>query len=165
MVKHYTTSVFIINKTNNVWVLMLIFHKKFNKWMVPGGHIELHENPLEGAKREAKEETGLDLVLFSFKHENLQVADAEWLLPPEYFYEQLIPKTSKEESHYHLDFSYFAYSSETCFKFNTSESSDIKWVPIEQALNMDLFEGTKLIIRELIESLNSNIGTSYEEER
>src|SRR4030067_513789 len=32
-------------------------------WEVPGGRLGLGENPFEGLKREAKEETGLDIVI------------------------------------------------------------------------------------------------------
>jgi 8-oxo-dGTP diphosphatase len=34
-------------------------------WEIPGGKLEFGENPLDGAKREIKEEAGLDIELVS----------------------------------------------------------------------------------------------------
>jgi len=38
---------------------MVIFEKKWNCWVFPGGKIEANETPLEAAKREVFEETNL----------------------------------------------------------------------------------------------------------
>ena len=39
--------------------LLVIFEKKWNCWVFPGGKIESNETPLEAAKREVFEETNL----------------------------------------------------------------------------------------------------------
>ena len=39
--------------------LLVIFEKKWNCWVFPGGKIETNETPLEAAKREVFEETNL----------------------------------------------------------------------------------------------------------
>ncbi|MEM3775091.1 MAG: NUDIX hydrolase, partial [Candidatus Micrarchaeaceae archaeon] len=41
--------------------LLLIRHRKLGIWVYPGGHLEDGENPMECAKREVKEETGIDI--------------------------------------------------------------------------------------------------------
>src|SRR5680860_642662 len=41
--------------------VLLVHHKKFNKWTPPGGHIEENETPDQALMREWKEE--LDLVI------------------------------------------------------------------------------------------------------
>lgn len=163
MLKHFTTSVFIINKYENDFRILLINHKKFNRWMVPGGHIEPFENQVEGAIREAKEETGLNIKLFSFLHKEKKSKDSEWLLPPEYFYQQLIPASNKEKAHYHLDFAYLSFAYETEFIFNTKETKDIMWVNLNDSINLNLFDGTKGIINELITKLNNNEKIIYEQ--
>jgi hypothetical protein len=48
----------IITKDNKI----LLLQKKNGKYELPGGHIEVGESAIEGAKREVKEETGLDII-------------------------------------------------------------------------------------------------------
>jgi 8-oxo-dGTP pyrophosphatase MutT (NUDIX family) len=43
--------------------VLLIHHRKLDKWLPLGGHIELDEDPEQAALREAKEESGLDVEL------------------------------------------------------------------------------------------------------
>jgi 8-oxo-dGTP pyrophosphatase MutT (NUDIX family) len=164
MLKQFTTSVFIINNFEGNLQLALIHHKKFDRWMVPGGHIEPFENQVEAAIREAGEETGLSIKLFSFLHAENKVNDAQWILPPEYFYQQLIPVSTQEESHYHLDFAYLAFANELEFTFNAKETKNIKWVDLEQALNLNLFEGTRFIIQEIISKFKNNEKLLYLQE-
>lgn len=42
---------------------LLLHHRKLNRWLPPGGHIELHELPDVAALREVAEETGLHVAL------------------------------------------------------------------------------------------------------
>jgi hypothetical protein len=48
----------IITKDNKI----LLLQKKNGKYELPGGHIEVGESAIEGATREVKEETGLDII-------------------------------------------------------------------------------------------------------
>jgi len=41
--------------------VLLMHHVKFNKWVPPGGHIEVDETPDQALKREWAEEVGLDI--------------------------------------------------------------------------------------------------------
>lgn len=60
--KHYPEPVvgpFIINEDNKLFLMKS--HKWSDLWVVPGGHIELGETIDDALKREAKEETNLDI--------------------------------------------------------------------------------------------------------
>ena len=50
----FTVEVFIVHKHK----VLLRRHDKYKKWLSIGGHIELHEDPVEAAIREVKEEVG-----------------------------------------------------------------------------------------------------------
>ncbi|MFE3871267.1 NUDIX hydrolase [Flavobacterium sp. ZS1P70] len=164
MLKQFTTSIFIINKFEKDLKILLIHHKKFNRWMVPGGHIEPFENQIEGAIREVKEETGLNIKLFSFLHKEQKVDDSEWILPPEYFYQQSIPASDKEIAHCHLDFAYLSFTKETEFIFNSKETKDIMWVRLDDSLKLNLFAGTRNIIHEIILKFNNGEKILFEQE-
>ncbi len=45
--------------------ILLIKHKKLNKWLSPGGHIDENELPHFAAEREFLEETGLKVKVYS----------------------------------------------------------------------------------------------------
>ena len=55
----YTTAVFVVCAGR----VLLLRHRRYGKWLPPGGHLRPHELPDEGACREVREETGLDVVL------------------------------------------------------------------------------------------------------
>ncbi len=165
MTKQFTTSTFVFKEIkNNEWEVLLIHHRKFDKWMVPGGHIENFENPIEGARREVLEETGIEIKFISFLHEKLSVLDANWILPPEFFYEQLIPETKKEKSHYHIDLAYLAICQNENIKINIKETKDVKWVKLQKALDMNIFDGTKKILINSKNKLKNNKIKYYEKQ-
>lgn len=61
MNRQFCASVFIINPED--LKILLVHHKKFHKWVQPGGHIESGETPEEAAVREVYEETGIKINL------------------------------------------------------------------------------------------------------
>ena len=71
-IKQYTSSVFIFRKNDEEWKMLLVHHKKFDRWMIPGGHVEETENPVEAALREVQEETAFTVRLVSFIHQEIQ---------------------------------------------------------------------------------------------
>jgi nucleoside triphosphatase len=59
-----TVGILIFNPRGEL--LLVKTYKWHGKYAVPGGHIELGESALEAARREAKEETGLDVMDINF---------------------------------------------------------------------------------------------------
>jgi 8-oxo-dGTP pyrophosphatase MutT (NUDIX family) len=55
----FTVAIFVVHNEK----ILLIHHRKLDKWLPLGGHIELDEDPEQAALREAKEESGLDVEL------------------------------------------------------------------------------------------------------
>jgi 8-oxo-dGTP diphosphatase len=54
--KHDITASALIISDNKI---LLLFHKKLQCWLYPGGHVEPDEDPIMAVKREVAEETGL----------------------------------------------------------------------------------------------------------
>lgn len=147
--KHFTASVWITTN-KKLKKILLLHHKKLNRWLQPGGHIEPFENPVDAAIREVKEETGLDI---SFLSKGIQVIDSEgtFLPRPEFIMEQTIPAHGKQPLHYHLDINYVVEIPEQEIKHNLKETLNLGWFTKEAALKLPIHQDTKLIIKKLLE--------------
>ncbi len=55
----FTVAIFVVADGK----ILLIHHRKLDKWLPLGGHIELDEDPEQAALREAREESGLEVEL------------------------------------------------------------------------------------------------------
>ena len=54
---HITMSAIILDP--KIASVLLVWHRKLNRWLQPGGHVETDEEPLAAALRETEEETGI----------------------------------------------------------------------------------------------------------
>ncbi len=152
--KHYTASIFVINNSSGDWKILFVHHKKFDRWMIPGGHIENFENPVEAVLRETLEETQTTPKLVSFIHKEVPDTDSTWLLPPEYFFEQLIPARKHENEHYHLDCCYIGIVNDNSIKHCEEESYDIGWFNLKEIrTNTSMFLSTQTLAIDLLEKL------------
>lgn len=117
---HITGSSWIVS-TDRKQVL-LTYHRKLNRWLQLGGHTEEGEDILEAALREAKEESGLlNLRLVSKDIFDLDV--------------HMIPERKAEKEHFHYDIRFILEADSEENLHISSESKDLKWVPLEQVAN------------------------------
>ncbi len=108
----------IVNKD----AVLLRYHDKYDMWAFPGGHIELDEDPEEAALREAKEETGLTVVLIGNRPPERDDGEREVLSP------RFINRHRISDSHEHLSFYYFAVSDTRETKPHESEKpTELRW--------------------------------------
>jgi 8-oxo-dGTP pyrophosphatase MutT (NUDIX family) len=127
IVRHFTASIYIIYENK----VLLHKHKKYDLILPVGGHIEENELPGDAAIREAKEESGLDIVLFNSN-----------CLSEDYF------KNSKElnrgehlnlhkikEGHEHIDFVFYARTNLNILKPEVGESKSLSWYSKDDILN------------------------------
>jgi 8-oxo-dGTP pyrophosphatase MutT (NUDIX family) len=146
--KHYTATIWIITQEEPKRVLM-VHHKKYNIWVQPGGHIEQHENPVEAAIREVKEETQIDITPYIEKGK--RYSETLLLPSPLFFLEEKIPMHNNEPEHFHLD---FIYKVEVPFQEairQEKESHDIGWFTYEEAQNLTLFDSTRSMLKQMLQ--------------
>lgn len=66
--RQYCASAYTIDFENKK--VLLMYNKKLNKWLQPGGHIEKSETPEETAIRETLEETGIKIKIIGPSFDN-----------------------------------------------------------------------------------------------
>lgn len=76
---------------------IFIRHPTLNKVLLPAGHVELKETPMETAIREFKEETGFSV---KYDNDNPKLIDLNLIAIP-------YNLKKNEASHYHIDFRYY----------------------------------------------------------
>lgn len=96
----FVADVFIVYRDK----VFLRMHDKHHVWLSVGGHIELDEDPVATAIREAKEESGLDVELVGTTLDvRSDYAGGRNLLPPRYMNIHNIG-----DNHKHISMVYFA---------------------------------------------------------
>jgi len=147
MKKDFVSSIFLFSRIGNEIKLLLLLHKKLNKWLIPGGHIEQNENPVEAIKREVFEETGIqNFELISKVHKDMATySDASFVFPPEFIFEERIEEYKNTPKHIHVDMIYIGIVKDSTLKANTNESNGIGWFGINELSSLDLFEMTEKI--------------------
>ena len=86
---------------------LLHWHRKVGLWLPPGGHIEPNEDPLQAARREALEETGISVEILPTT-EPFAYDDPPQLSPPATIMVEPIRSFGGEDAHHHIDLIYFA---------------------------------------------------------
>jgi 8-oxo-dGTP pyrophosphatase MutT (NUDIX family) len=117
---HFTASCYIVDAAGR---LLLHHHRRLDRWLQMGGHIEPDESPDRAALREGREESGLpDLVLAP------GILDLD--IHP-------IPAAKCEPDHRHFDIRYLAHtSSPEALILDRTESNDLAWVTLTRAAQL-----------------------------
>lgn len=138
--RHFCASVFVIDRSRKS--VLLVKHKKFNKWVQPGGHIEEKETPEEAALREVYEETGLRVKLLGerFPREN------DFVRP------LAIQKNRGKQGELHIDIVYVGepLHKEDIPKYDSNESLDVGWFTRNDLENIPVFPDIKITMDYLL---------------
>jgi 8-oxo-dGTP pyrophosphatase MutT (NUDIX family) len=154
--KEFVSSVYILDNQK----VLLIFHKKLKKWLPPGGHLEANETPSEAVKREAFEETGLEIGLFLQENVWVQKWNATSFARPYLCLLEEVPPFKDQPAHQHIDFVYLGFPLKGDIKENPEESQGLRWFTLDEieALDRDedVFAETQEILRKILaEDLSS----------
>lgn len=120
--KHFTATVFVVFKGKT----LLHMHKKLNRWLPVGGHIDRDEIPQVAAVREAKEEAGIDVELFC-PRDLKSFSDVKELIPPVHMLLEDI-----NEYHQHIDFIFYGTSKSFEIGEGAEAADTLRWFTIEE---------------------------------
>ena len=127
---HPTVGALIFNPEGKM--LLVRSHKFHDKYVVPGGHIEVGEKMADAVVREAKEETGLD------------VYDPQFIFHQEFIHDESFWKKM------HFIFFDFACKTDSTDVALNDEAQAYVWVTLEEALTMNVDPYTINAINELM---------------
>src|SRR5437899_11251643 len=136
-----TIGALIVN--NQGKILLAKSHKWFNRYTLPGGHIEVGETMVDAVKREVKEEVGLDVEVVNM----LLIQEA--IFAPEFY---------KKKHFIFIDF--YCKSKDQQVKLDQDEIQDYIWVYPGAAYNLKLDSFTrKTLDRYLARGRGSSFGS------
>jgi 8-oxo-dGTP pyrophosphatase MutT (NUDIX family) len=131
---HITASCYVIDDAGR---LLLHHHRRLNRWLQMGGHVEAGEQPVDAALREAAEESGLrDLQLAKEGIADLDV--------------HVIPAGRGEPEHRHFDVRYIARTGlPEAIAMDAQESNDLMWVDLDRAAFLMKGEESLRVLRKI----------------
>ena len=122
------------------WRVLLILHREGNHWGFPKGRADTQETPLQSAKRELKEETGLDVIKLL----------SEQPLVEKYQFRrkrEMVIKTVQ----------YFPALVQGELQIQEEEIRDAKWLKMSEALEQLSFKEARHILSECMRLLNIDV--------
>lgn len=109
---HVTGSAIVVSDDGQSVLLHL--HKRLGLWLQPGGHVDPGETPWDGAARETREETGIDIPASSeLAHVDVHAGG---------------------RGHTHLDLRYVLRTPRVDPKPPDGESQDVRWFTWDEAI-------------------------------
>ena len=103
--RHFVATVYVVNDGATA----LHEHDKLGMWLPPGGHIDRDELPHEAARREVREELGLDVDLLA-PEGDLESPTVESIPRPQHFLLEDINVHDGAVGHQHIDFIFYAHA-------------------------------------------------------
>lgn len=133
---HITGSALVLHAAS--FKVLLTLHRKLNRWLQFGGHMETEthdeRDPADTALREASEESGLpDLRLVARAPIDVDV--------------HTIPARGAEPEHLHLDLRYLALTERPECAHASHESHEIRWFTIEECESLALSEEMRRLLK------------------
>ncbi|MBI4981103.1 NUDIX hydrolase [Candidatus Woesearchaeota archaeon] len=129
--------------------VLLVKHKKSNRFMSCGGHLQENELFTEGLSREIKEETNLDIKIISTGHLELENSQPRPLI----ITFKIIPA---ENRRLQIQEYLCLVDDISTFRINNQELSGYQWLTKEEISNSNLTENLKGIILKAFRFMEMN---------
>jgi len=113
----FTVTAFIVYDNK----VLLVDHPRYQKWLAPGGHIELDQDPEEALYNEIAEETGLDVEILN-KKIDVESPETKFMPTPNY-----VDVHDANPPHKHISFIYFAKAKSPDFVLS-DEHTAMRWI-------------------------------------
>lgn len=124
--RHFCVTVYVTHPLTQKF--LMVYHRKLNCWVPPGGHVDPGEIPDHAAMREVFEETGVEVML-----QGAKPPTPTCLTTPYGIQRNII----REGEHEHLDFIYWGTPKDPqqALVQNERESMAIGWFRVDQILS------------------------------
>jgi ADP-ribose pyrophosphatase YjhB (NUDIX family) len=121
-IAHFSASNWIVNKERTK--VLMIFHNIYNSWAWTGGHADGDEDLLHVARKEAKEETGVNnLKLLSDGIASLEILTVNGH----------VKRGKYVSSHLHFNCTFIFEADENeSIRIKADENKDVKWIEIDK---------------------------------
>ncbi len=141
----FTVAVFVV-KADRV---LVVHHRKLNKWLPIGGHIELDEDPEAAALRETLEESGLEVLLVGERPPTTEMGTRALIAPRFLDIHRISP------THEHIGMIYWARPRTGSVSLATEEHHDIRWCTTDDldGLEPPMSNAVKWYCRKALEEL------------
>jgi 8-oxo-dGTP diphosphatase len=113
----FTVAIFVVHDAK----VLLIHHRKLDKWLPLGGHIELDEDPEMAALREAQEESGLEVELIGTRPPTTEPGTRALIAP------RFLDIHRISDTHEHIGMLYWARPRNGQVTLAAEEHHDIRW--------------------------------------
>ena len=147
----FTVAIFVVHGGK----ILLIHHRKLNKWLPLGGHIELDEEPEQAALREAKEESGIDVELLGERPPTTSPGTRALIAP------RFLDIHRISDTHEHIGMIYWARPKDSAqVRCATEEHHDIRWCTADElaTLNPRMSDAVKWYCLKAIEEVSNAKG-------
>lgn len=123
----FTVAIFVVQNDR----ILIIHHRKLDKWLPLGGHIELNEDPEQAALREAKEESGFEVELIGERAPTTEPGTRALITP------RFLDIHRISDTHEHIGMIYWARPKEGAMTLAEEEHHDIRWCSAGELESLD----------------------------
>jgi 8-oxo-dGTP pyrophosphatase MutT (NUDIX family) len=143
----FTVAIFVVNQGR----VLVIHHRKLDRWLPLGGHIELDEDPEQAALREAWEESGLEVELIGERPPTTGRGTRALIAP------RFLDIHHITDTHEHIGMIYWARPKNGAVTLSALEHHDIRWCSAEEldGLHPPMSEAVKWYCRAAIQEIGA----------